>query len=179
MAGLIPAGGGADLAARLPHVDPQPTARTRPPQRCPFLPVMGERFALMAGQEGPVGMDHPPPGDAAAPLGHDPPHLTRAALAQVFGDVAVGHHLAGRDGVHDVEHAVGEVSQLIPVAGGHGPGGGHGSPGEPGSSGGVCAGGRSRRDRSGRYTGAGGTAGGTAESGGAGGAIEVGRGGVT
>ena len=80
-------------------------------------------------------MDHPPPGDAATPQGHDPPHLARAALAQVLGDVAVRHHPAGRDGVDDVEHTVGEVRHLGRAASGHGPGGGQGGPDEPGSAG--------------------------------------------
>src|SRR5262245_39011868 len=160
-------GWGAGLTASVPvnsrgpaglaHVHPTLARVARSPQRRPLPLVTGERLAFVAGQEGPVGVDDPPPGDAAAPQGHDPPHLTRAALAEVLGDVAVGHHPARRDGLYDTEHAVGEVRHLGsagPASGGHGPGGGQGSPDEPGSSGGGgWAGGFACGDGSGRSAG--------------------------
>src|SRR6266498_4080969 len=56
----------------LAHVDPVRGVAACRAQRRPFPLIAGERLALMAGKEGPVVVDHPPPGDAAAPEGHDP-----------------------------------------------------------------------------------------------------------
>src|SRR5262249_38817150 len=56
-------------------------------------------------------MDDPPPGHAAAPQRHHPADLTRPAVAEVFGDVTVGHHLAGRDRLGYIEHPAGIVGR--------------------------------------------------------------------
>ena len=43
----------------------------------------------------------------------DPADLAGPAAAQVLGDVAVGHHVAGRDRLHHVEDVAGEVVELV------------------------------------------------------------------
>ena len=50
----------------------------------------------------------------------DPADLAGTAAAQVLGDVAVGHHVAGRDRLDRVEHVAGEVIEGL-GAPSHGP----------------------------------------------------------
>ena len=58
------------------HVDSDRRAdRT---QRGAFGQIVGQGPRIVAGSGGAVGVDHAPPGDAAAVQGHDPAHLARA-----------------------------------------------------------------------------------------------------
>src|SRR5712672_1773209 len=78
-------------------------------ERGAFGQVVPEGHAVVPGGGGAVGVDHPPPRHRAAVDGHHAADLAGPGPgAQVLGDVAVGHHPAGRDRVHHVEHAAGE-----------------------------------------------------------------------
>ena len=91
------------------HVDADQAAIGGPAQRGALVLVMGERGALVTGKQGAVCVHDAPPGHGAAPQGHDATHLARAALAEVLGDVSVGHDLTRRDGLDDVQDARGVV----------------------------------------------------------------------
>lgn len=67
-------------------------------------PVPRKGGLLMAAQQRAVGVHHPPPCDAASPQGHDAADLTRSAVPEERGHVAVGHDAARRDGVDHIEH---------------------------------------------------------------------------
>ena len=110
-AGESPPGqAGVTGPAGAPHVHPD--RRIGRTERGALLTVAGQRGSLMTWRRRAVGVDHPPPGDAAAPQRHDSPDLTGTALAQVFGDVAVGHHPARRYRVHHVEDPAREATEL-------------------------------------------------------------------
>src|SRR6266700_5531628 len=104
--------------AGLAHVHAGHAAVAGTAQRRALFQVTGQRFALVAGQERTVGVDHPPPGHSPAPLRHHPPDLARARFTEVLGDVPVGHHPPRRDAVGNPEYPFGEVGR---VAGHHGP----------------------------------------------------------
>jgi ubiquinone/menaquinone biosynthesis C-methylase UbiE len=84
--------------------------RSRGPQRGALRLILLERRALVAGSWGSIGVDHPPPGHAAAVGRHDPPHLPRASLAEELSDIAVGHDLPGRNSLDDVKDSVGVLT---------------------------------------------------------------------
>src|SRR5580704_6703189 len=102
-------GGGVAGPAGAAHVDADGGAGGA--ERGAFGQVVLEGHAVVPGGGGAVGVDHPPPCHRAAVGGHDAADLAGPeADAQVLGDVAVGHHPPGRDRVHHVEHAAGEVA---------------------------------------------------------------------
>src|SRR6266581_1055850 len=124
--------------AGLAHVHAGHAAVAGTAQRRALFQVTGQRFALVAGQERTVGVDHPPPVHSPAPLRHHPPDLARARFTEVLGDVPVGHHAPRRDALGNPQYPFGEVGR---VAGHHGPdegqvsssaGGNPGKPGDPG-----------------------------------------------
>ena len=57
-------------------------------------------------------MDDAVPGHSPAPRRHHLADLARTALTEEFGDVAVRHHPAGRNGVDDVEHPLRELGNV-------------------------------------------------------------------
>src|SRR5439155_3535073 len=100
--------GGSAGPAGAAHVDADGGAGGA--ERGAFGQVVLEGHAVVSGGGGAVGVDHPPPRHRAAVDGHHPADLAGSgAGAEVLGDVAVGHHPAGRDRVDHVEHAAGEV----------------------------------------------------------------------
>src|SRR5262249_50413668 len=96
------------------HVHTDGPAVAAAAQRCALLGVVGEGLALVTAQEGPITVNYPPPGDGPSPLGHHPPDLAGAALAQVLGDVCVGHDPALRYRLDNAEHLFREVGQFGP-----------------------------------------------------------------
>src|SRR5437016_6146769 len=86
--GLHRAGGSAARRepAGLAHVHAGHAAVAGTAQRRALFQVTGQRLALVAGQERTVGVDHPPPGHAPAPLRQHPPDLARARFTEVLGD---------------------------------------------------------------------------------------------
>ena len=117
--------------AGLAHIHADYGAVAGAAQRGSLFQVAGHCLALVADQQRSVGVDYPPPGDAAAPLRHDAAYLTRAAFAQVLGDIAVGHHAATRNLLSDLKYPLGVLRQ---VRGYHGPGDGRVSPAGNGGS---------------------------------------------
>src|SRR5262249_44893707 len=73
----------------------------------------GEGGALVPGQQRTVGVHHPPPRHTAAPERHNAADLPGAAIAEELSDIAIGHHLAGRDCLHDIQHAAGVVAEPV------------------------------------------------------------------
>jgi hypothetical protein len=96
------------------HVNPERQAVRGEAQRGAFGMVSSKGRTLVSTRRGTVGANHPPPRDRAAVCRHHPPDLAGATTTQVFGHIAVGHHVTRRYRVDRIEDVVGEVIERGP-----------------------------------------------------------------